>query len=222
MPTLDDALSKMAGAKYFSKLDAKSGYWQMKLNEESSYLTTFNTPFGRYRFCRLPFGIVSSQDEFQRKMDEIFEDLPGTTPLVDDVIVHGKTQEEHDQNLRAALDRAASKHLTLSPEKLTVRAEEISYLGHILTADGLKPDPGKVKAIVDMVPPPPPPGQEETPDSARHDDLSCQVCTATLRDYQTSKRPPERRHRVCLGYTTARSFRKRQVDHSQPTGPNLL
>ena len=129
----------------------------MKLNEESSYLTTFNTPFGRCRFCRLPFGIVSSQDEFQRKMDEIFEDLPGTTPLVDDVIVHGKTQEEHDQNLRAALDRAASKHLTLSPEKLTVRAEEVSYLGHILTADGLKPDPGKVKAIVDMVPPPPPP-----------------------------------------------------------------
>ena len=153
MPTLDNALSKMAGAKYFSKLDAKSGYWQMKLNEESSYLTTFNTPFGRYRFCRLPFGIVSSQDEFQRKMDEIFEDIPGTTPLVDDVIVHGKTQEEHDQNLRAALDRAASKHLTLSPEKLTVGAEEVSYFGHIFTADGLKPDPGKVKAIVDMGPP---------------------------------------------------------------------
>ena len=60
----------MAGAKFFTKLDAKSGYWQLKLKDSSSYLTTFNTPFGRYRFTRLPFGINCAQDEFQRKMDD--------------------------------------------------------------------------------------------------------------------------------------------------------
>ncbi|KAK7107442.1 hypothetical protein V1264_015374 [Littorina saxatilis] len=143
----------MTGAKYFSKLDAKCGYWQMKLNEESSYLTTFNTPFGRYRFNRLPFGVISAQDDFQRKMDEIFEGIPGVTPLVDDVIVSGKTREEHDANLRDALNRAASKNLKLNPEKLTVGAQEVEYFGHLITAEGLKPDPAKVKAIQDMPPP---------------------------------------------------------------------
>ena len=65
MPTLEDASSKLTGACFFSKLDAKSGYWQMKLTEQSSYLTTFNTPFGQYRFHRLPFGVISTQDDFQ-------------------------------------------------------------------------------------------------------------------------------------------------------------
>ena len=94
MPTLEDALLKMTGAKFFSKLDARSGYWQLNLSPESSYLTTFNTPFGRYRFLRVPFGIISGQDEFQRKMNETFEGLPGVTPLVDDIIVTGRTREE--------------------------------------------------------------------------------------------------------------------------------
>ena len=153
MPTLEDALAKMAGAKYFSKLDAKSGYWNLKLDEGSSYFTTFNTPFGRYRFKRLPFGVISAQDEFQRKMDEVFEGLPGVTPLVDDVVVTGTTREEHDANLRAALQRATERNLKLNPDKLTVGAQEIKYFGHLLTADGLKPDPDKVRAIVDMPPP---------------------------------------------------------------------
>ena len=153
MPTLDDAVSKMAGARYFTKLDAKSGYWQMKLSKDSSYLTTFNTPFGRYRFLRLPFGIVSAQDDFQRKMDETFEGIPGVTSLVDDVIVFGKTQEDHDANLQATLERATIKNLKLNPEKLTVGAQEVEYFGHIISADGLRPDPTKVKAIQDMPPP---------------------------------------------------------------------
>jgi transposase InsO family protein len=153
MPTLEDALSKMAGACYFSKLDAYSGYWQLKLSEASSYLTTFNTPFGRYRFTRLPFGLVSAQDEFQRKMDEVFEGLPGVTPLVDDVIVSGRTKAEHDSNLRAALDRGHQKNLRFNPEKLEVGVQEVSYFGHLLTSEGLKPDPKKVDAIRNMPPP---------------------------------------------------------------------
>ena len=150
LPTLEDALAKMSGAQYFSKLDAKSGYWMLKLDEQSSYLTTFNTPFGRYRFKRLPFGLICAQDVFQRKMDEVFEDLNGVTPLIDDVIITGRTREEHDANLRAALTRATEKKLKLNPDKLTVGAQEVKFFGHLLTADGLKPDPDKVKAIVEM------------------------------------------------------------------------
>jgi hypothetical protein len=120
LPTLEDALSKLSGAKYFSKLDAQSGYWQLKLSEDSSYLTTFNTPFGRYRFNRLPFGIVSAQDEFQRKMDEVFEGLPHVTPLIDDIIVSGCSIEDHNKNVKAALQRANEKGLKLNADKLEV------------------------------------------------------------------------------------------------------
>jgi len=153
MPALEDALAKMTGAKFFSKLDARSGYWQMKLDTESSFLTTFNTPFGRYRFLRLPFGLVSAQDEFQRKMDEAFEGIAGVTALVDDILITGKTREEHDANLQAVLQRAAEKNLKLNPDKITIAAEEVEYFGHIVSAEGLKPDPSKVKAVQEMSPP---------------------------------------------------------------------
>ena len=153
MPTLEDAVSKMAGAKFFSKLDARSGYWQIGLEEKCSYLTTFNTPFGRYRFKRLPFGIICAQDLFQRKMDEIFENTPGVTPLIDDVIIHGRTREEHDHNLRTALDKASASNLRLNPEKLVVGATQVEYFGHLITDKGLKPDPEKVQAIEQMPPP---------------------------------------------------------------------
>ena len=91
-------LPKLAGAQYFTKLDARSGYWTIKLSNDSSLLTTFNIPFGRYRYLRLPFGLKSSQDEFQRRVDECFEGLDDVIALVDDIIVHGKTQQEHDEN----------------------------------------------------------------------------------------------------------------------------
>ena len=128
MPTLEDAVSKMADAKFFSKLDARSGYWQIGLEEKCSYLTTFNTPFGRYRFKRLPFGIICAQDLFQRKMDKIFENTPGVTPLIDDVIIHSRTREEHDHNLRTALDKASASNLQLNPEKLVVGATQVEFL----------------------------------------------------------------------------------------------
>ena len=86
-------------------------------------------------------------------MDEKFEGLPGITPLVDDIIVTRRTLEEHDNNLSAMLERAADKNLKLNPDKLTVGAQEVEYFGHIMSADGLKPNPTKVKMIQDMPPP---------------------------------------------------------------------
>ncbi|RXN21321.1 Retrovirus-related Pol poly from transposon [Labeo rohita] len=106
LPTLEDITPKLAGARYFSVMDTRSGYWAVKLSEKSSYLITFNTIFGRYRFCRLPFGIVSAQDVFQQKIDEIYEGLPGVVAIVDDNLVYGKTKEEHDHNLRTMLERS--------------------------------------------------------------------------------------------------------------------
>lgn len=151
--TLEDVLPKLAGARYFSKLDARSGYWAIKLDESSSFLTTFNTPFGRYRFLRMPFGIKCAQDEFQRKIDETFEDLPGVTALVDDILVYGTTRAEHDRNLQSVLLRSREAGIKLNADKLFVGLTEVPYFGHLLSVEGLKPDPSKISAIKEMEPP---------------------------------------------------------------------
>ena len=95
-------------------LDARSGYWNIKLDEESSYHTTFNTPHGRHRFMRLPFGLNCVQDVFQKKVDETFSDTPGVTGISDDLIVVGYKSDgsDHDANLRAVLERARATGLS--------------------------------------------------------------------------------------------------------------
>jgi len=151
--TLEDVMHKMHGARFFSKLDARAGYWSIQLDEPSSMLTCFNSPHGRYRFKRLPFGIRSSQDEFQRKIDESFEDLKGVVSIVDDILVFGKSREEHDENLKRVLERARQVGIRFNPEKMEIGTNEVKYFGHVVSAEGLKPDPEKVAAIEEMKPP---------------------------------------------------------------------
>lgn len=153
MRTLDDILPQLSKAKYFTKLDVTSGYWSLRLSNEASILTTFNTPFGRYRFKRLPFGLNCSQDLFQCKIDECFADLEGITTIVDDILVYGSSREEHDRNLRRVLNTSREKGIKLNRDKLEVGVTEVTYFGHVLSSEGVKADPTKVKAISDMPPP---------------------------------------------------------------------
>ena len=99
MITLEEVTSQLSGAQYYTVLDATSGYWAMPLSKESSILTTFQTPYGRYRYLRMPFGICVAQELFQKKMDKIFEGLSGVHIIVDDILVAGSTVEEHDDRL---------------------------------------------------------------------------------------------------------------------------
>ena len=92
MRTIEEIASRMPNAKLFSVLDASSGFWQVQLDHASTKLCTFNTPFGRYMFKRLPFGISSTQDVFQAVMSEMFEDIEGVEAVVDDRIIWGTTQ----------------------------------------------------------------------------------------------------------------------------------
>lgn len=153
LKTLDDILPQLNGARYFTKMDATSGFWAINLKNESSLLTTFNTVFGRYRYLRLAMGLKNSMDLFQKKVDECFEGLSGVVAIVDDILVYGKSREEHDKNLRAVLNRALEKGLRLNENKLEVGVTEISYFGHVLSERGLQPDPAKIAAILDMPPP---------------------------------------------------------------------
>ena len=155
MPTLDDVLPKLSGAKFFTILDARSGYWNVKLDRASSLLTTFNTPFGRYCYNRLPFGLSSAQDVFQERVDNIFGDVPGCTGIADDLIIAGWKEDgsDHDATLKTVLERARSSGLRFNDDKMVVRCKEIPFFGHIIGENGIRPDPSKVQAITAMTEP---------------------------------------------------------------------
>ena len=150
LPAVDHILSQLAGAKIFSKLDANSGFWQIPLSPKSALLTTFITPFGRFCFRRLPFGITSASEHFQRRMSEILEGLEGVLCMVDDILIHGSSQEEHDRRVSRVLERIQEAGLTLNREKCQFSQNRVSFLGQIVDEDGIRPDPNKVRAILDM------------------------------------------------------------------------
>ncbi|WP_419629159.1 reverse transcriptase domain-containing protein, partial [Thiolapillus sp.] len=146
-PTLEEITNRLSGSKVFSKLDAKHGYWSIKLDEESSKLTTFNSPCGRFRFKRLPFGLNLSQDAFQRSMDRILIQCPGTIGITDDVIVHGKDEEDHDKNLHHLMQVAQKCGLVFNIDKCKIKTPQIKFFGMIYDADGVHPDPTKCAEI---------------------------------------------------------------------------
>ena len=147
IPTIEEISHKFAGAQVFSKLDAKHGYWAIELDPDSQLLTTFNSPFGRYCFRRLPFGLRTSQDVFQSAMDNILRDLPGVVSIADDIVVFGKNRHEHDQHLVKLLERASVEGLVFNPNKCEINAQEVKFFGNIYSASGVRPDPAKVEAI---------------------------------------------------------------------------
>ncbi|XP_045771856.1 uncharacterized protein K02A2.6-like isoform X2 [Maniola jurtina] len=117
IPTIDIVRSKLHGASYFSTLDASSGFWVICLDTESSMLCTFNTPFGRYRFKRLPFGINCAPEIFHRIMTETFGVLPGVMVYADDILVYGKDSQEHDENLQRVFKKAQEVNLKFNKKE---------------------------------------------------------------------------------------------------------
>ena len=150
IPTKEEILGELAGAKYFSKMDATAGFHQIELDEKSSMMTTFNTPFGRYRYLRLPMGICSPPEVFHKTVYQCLEDIDGVCVYMDDIIVWGSTIEQHDERLEKAVKKLVQIGLRLNKDKCYFRQPELPYLGEVVTAQGVKPDPAKVRAIEDM------------------------------------------------------------------------
>jgi hypothetical protein len=150
MKTVDDVVSNIPNAKVFSVLDAKSRFLKIRLDKSSSYLTTFNTPLGRYRWLRLPFGIKSVPEIYQRIMDEMLKDIEGAFAIIDDILIAGDDIEHHDKILKAVIKRATEYNLKLIYDKCMIRQTSVPYMGHILSESGLKADPAKLKAILEM------------------------------------------------------------------------
>ena len=150
LPKIDETLAQLSGAKIFCKLDANSGFWQIPLSQSSRLLTTFITPTGRFCFNKLPFGISSAPELFQRRMSEILFGLAGVQCLMDDILVYGKDQAEHDTRLEVVLTQIAQAGVTLNPDKCEFNRSSLTFLGHVIDATGIHPDPGKTKAIREL------------------------------------------------------------------------
>ena len=150
LPTVEEIATRVSSAKVFSKLEARHGYWQIPLDESSQLLTTFNTPFGRWFFTRMPFGIKSAQEVFEKIISQHFDDLEGVATDIDDILVWRSSEKEHDQRLQAAIHRCEKINLTLNEEKCEFNVDEVCYCGHYFTKDGVKPDISKIRAIREM------------------------------------------------------------------------
>ena len=149
IPRLEDLLSSLAGAKIFSKLDMSQAYAQLRIDDRSKQYTTINTHRGLFQYNRLPFGVSSAPGIFQRTMEGVLGDLSGVLCYLDDILMWGSTEQEHDERVTAVLSRLQDKGLKLQASKCAFRMSEMSYLGYIISNTGIKTDPSKVQAIND-------------------------------------------------------------------------
>lgn len=150
IPTPQDVQAKFHGAKVFSVVDMKDSYWHVVLSEESSYLCTFHTPWGRKRFLRMPFGISSASEVMQKRNEESFADIECVHVIADDIIVAAATEEDHDHAWRKLMQRAREKNVRFNRDKIQFKVPTVRYMGNLVTDKGLSPCPTKVQAIVGM------------------------------------------------------------------------
>lgn len=149
VPRIEDALACLNGSQWFSVLDLRSGYYQIPLCEEDQEKTAFICPVGFYQFQRMPQGICGAPSTFQRVMEKTVGDMNLLEVLVylDDLIIFGRTLEEHEERLLKVLDRLQSEGLKLSLDKCTFCQTSVSYVGHIVSQDGVSTDPSKIDAV---------------------------------------------------------------------------
>ena len=153
LPVLSDILPRLTKAKFFSVADASDGFFQCELDDASTDLTTFWTPTGRYKYLRMPQGLSISPEIYQAKQMEALENLKGIEIIADDILIHGETFEDHYENLRAFFQRCKERHLRLNKKKLRICVPSAKYMGHILTRDGVQPDPEKIEILRNCPPP---------------------------------------------------------------------
>ncbi len=153
LPRIDDLLDQLGDSKYFSTLDLASGYWQIRVHADSQEKTAFVTPQGLFEFRVMPFGLTNAPAVFQRLMQRVLmglnpEDGPDFVSVyIDDILVFSRTISEHLRHLQLVLERLKEAGLKLKPTKCHFIREEVEYLGHIITPQGLKPNPKLVAAV---------------------------------------------------------------------------
>ena len=154
LPCIDDLLDQLDGRKVFSTLDVRSGYWQIRMHKSSQEKTAFATNTGLYEFRVMPFGLCNAPATFQRLMQKVLAGLGGSEPFcsvyIDDILVYSRSVEEHLDHLTQVFGRIRASGLKLHPQKCHLGYREVQYLGHVISAEGISPDPDKVRAVADF------------------------------------------------------------------------
>ena len=153
IPTVDEVLEEMNGSTVFTKLDMNMGFHQIELEEESRDITTFSAGDSLFRYNRLRFGVNSAPEQYQNIVRQTIADCPGATNIADDIVVHGKTTEEHDRNLITLLHRSQERNLTLNKDKCKIGMNQIVFMGLLLNKHGVGPTEEKVRAVRETEPP---------------------------------------------------------------------
>ena len=147
--TPHEAVSSIAkGSRFFAKMDAHAGYWQVPIAESDQELTTFITPWGRYKFLRAPMGLSISGDEYNRRGDEALQSIKNTVKIVDDILVFDDDYQQHLNNVWEVLNKCKENKITLNLKKFHFAQDEVDYCGYHLNKDGFAPDKDKLSAII--------------------------------------------------------------------------
>ena len=153
MPKVEDIFSKLNGATYFTTLDLCTGYHHIPLDKSSIPKTAFNSPFRKYEYVKVPFGLAQAPAYFQELMTGILKDFPFAIAYLDDIIIFSKTPQEHLSHIRMVFKKLRSANLSMKKSKCSFLPKEIQYLGHILSTTAIRPLPSKTHAIQKMKPP---------------------------------------------------------------------
>lgn len=150
LPTIEEIRAKVAGSKYFSVIDCKGGFNQIPIAKDSQPLLTFATPFGRYRYKRLCFGLNSAPEVFQRVIFNAIGDLPNVACYIDDCLIFSDSLDSHIEILRKVFDRFCKHGFQLNIDKCQFAKNQLKYLGHLWSDQGISPDPDKLKALSEI------------------------------------------------------------------------
>jgi hypothetical protein len=149
LPRIDDPFNQLKGAKYFSKINLRSGYHQLKVKESDIPKTTFVTRYGQFEFTVMSFGLTNALAYFMNLMNKVFMDELDkfVVVFINDILIYSKSAQEHEQHLRVVLEKLRAHKLYAKFSKCEFWLEKVAFFGHILTTEGVAVDPEKVEAV---------------------------------------------------------------------------